>query len=439
MQRVYRAVIALALQACYAPKVVGGEPCDPTNAGSCPSGLTCVGTGNSGTCMADGVRVDAATGGGSGSGDGGPCLGAHLLGNLCLQKAPTGPVMLAGSRINSASTEPGNCTEIVPQGAGPSLCVVAGTTIEIPAGATLRAFAVSQGAAATGTNPLVLFATGSITVTGAIDVASHVKETIAGGIPALGAGARTAIGCAASGLDGTSGRAASGGSFGGGGGAGGSFGTLGGAGGFGGNASNVAHGNPVASAAPTALIGGCPGGNGGGGDGGDAPGPGGNGGGAVYLIAGESITISGKINASGAGGSEGGAGNNSSGAGGGGGAGGMIGLESARITVATAGALFANGGGGGAGNGGVPENSGTPGGDAAAPGTGAAAGTGTGGGGGGGIGSVGAGVGMPGKNGSGGNHEAAGGGGGGGAGAIRIFSGQPASIQGSVSPPAPAS
>lgn len=431
----------IALSACYSPNFVGGSPCDLTTR-ACPTGQTCVasGGGNGGVCMSDHGMTD----GGSSTmpSDGGTCLGGHLLGSLCLSAAPAGPVTLTAvaGPINSGTVASGGCTEMVPQTGGPALCVIAGTTIDVPAAVTVRAFAVSQGAAGTGTNPLVLVATDSITVEGTIDVASHVNDTLAGGIPALGAGARTAVGCAASGLDGVMGKPVGGNSmdsYGGGGGAGGSFGSLGGAGGSGGNNNNIGHGNPVLGTVPNLLVGGCPGGSGGQGDGGMGAGAGGNGGGAVYLLAGKSITITGKINASGAGGGAGGPGTFSSGGGGGGGSGGSIGFEAPSVAIMTGAAIYANGGGGASGSGQNQGDSGAPGADPAASTTAAGGGAGQDGGGAGGAGSVAAGVGAAGTKGGGNNtaQECAGGGGGGGAGVIRIFSTQPATLQGAVSPP----
>ncbi|HMG23761.1 MAG TPA: hypothetical protein VK607_20650 [Kofleriaceae bacterium] len=408
---------------------------------TCPSGQSCVAMAGSGVCTLEHGRTNDA-GADADPGGGEFCIGGHLLGKLCLQSAPTDPVSLSGAMsINSAATTGGGCTEIHPQPGGPSLCIIAGTTIDIPAGVTVRAFAVNQGGTtSTSTNPVVLIATRAITIAGTLDVASHVHETFPGDIPVLGAGARTAVGCAATGLDGQPGKpSGSMDSFGGGGGAGGSFGTTGGAGGGGGNNNNVGHGNPVAGTVPNLLVGGCPGGSGGTGDGGMGAGGGGSGGGAVYLLAGDSITISGKINASGAGGGEGSAGMFSSGGGGGGGAGGMIGLEAPSITLSATGLLYANGGGGASGSGGKETDTGTAGGDPAGPGTAAGGGAGNDGGGAGGIGSLAAGSGAVGKNGGGSLREAAGGGGGGGGGAIRVYGVPAASIggaAGAVSPPA---
>jgi hypothetical protein len=436
----------IALSACYSPNAVGGSPCDLTTR-LCPTGQTCVasGGGSAGTCTLDhGGLPDA----GGGMPDAGPCLsgamlGSHLVGSVCLSTAPAGPVTLTavGGPINSGTVASGGCTELIPRTGGPALCVIAGTTIDIPAAVTVRAFAVNPGAAGIATNPLVLIATDSITIEGTIDVASHFNDTLAGGIQALGAGARTAVGCAVTGLDGAMGKPVTGSpgrAYGGGGGAGGSLGTLGGAGGNGGNNSNTAPGAPVAGTGINQLVGGCPGGTGGmGGGAGGGAGPGGNGGGAVYLLAGTSITIAGKINASGSGGSAGGPGDLSSGGGGGGGSGGMIGFEAPKVTIATGAAVFANGGGGAAGCGQDPPDTGSSGTDPTGPTPAAGAGTGKNGGGGGGAGSVAAGTGVAGTKGGGNSTgpESAGGGGGGGAGVVRVFSTQPATIQGAVSPP----
>jgi hypothetical protein len=429
----------IVLSACYSPNLAGGAPCDLTTR-LCPTGQTCVASGGGGVCMPDrGGTPD----GGTSTSDGGTCLGGHLLGSVCVSTVPAGPVTLTavGGPVNSGTVAAGSCTEIVTQTGGPALCVIAGTSIDIPAAVMVRGFAVSANAAATGTNPLVLFATDSITVEGTIDVASHLNDTLAGGIPALGAGARTAVGCAATGLDGATGQPVPGNanhSYGGGGAAGGSFGSLGGAGGSGGNGSNIAHGNPAPGTGMNQLVGGCPGGTGGTGDGGMGAGAGGNGGGAVYLLAGKSITITGKINASGAGGGAGGPGMFSSGGGGGGGSGGLIGFEAPKVAIMTGAAVYANGGGGASGSGQDMTDSGTPGTDPAGPATAAGGGAGKDGGGAGGAGSVSSGTGAAGTKGGGNNitQECAGGGGGGGGGVIRIFSTQPATIQGAVSPPA---
>jgi hypothetical protein len=373
--------------------------------------------------MAAGGNVDGGGDTMAPPSDGSVCVGKGLLGSLCLTRTPTSSVTLAGSTINTASTAAGNCTELHPQTGGPSLCIVAGTTVNIASGTTVRGI---------GPNPLVLFATQSIIIAGSLDVSTHSNETI-GGTPALGAGARSAVDCAAIGTDGQPGKLLNNNDLGGGGAGGGSFGTAGGAGGTGGNG-NIGHGNPVAGGAAGVVVGGCPGGHGGDGSGGGGGGLGGNGGGAVYLLAGESILISGTINASGSGGGAGIDGIFSSGGGGGGGAGGLIGLDAPRVL--NNGTLFANGGGGGGGGGSQSINHGVAGGDPIVVQTAAKGGTGGGGGGGdGGDGSTGPVTGVVGKN-SQNNSKCAGGGGGGGAGVIRVFGVSASTIGGTVSPPA---
>jgi hypothetical protein len=406
----------LALSACYAPAVVGGAPCDPSR-DSCPTGQTCQAVGSGNFCMGPG---------GNGGVDAAPtsvddCFGNKLLGRVCLEHVPSKPVTFATQTINTASVGVGSCDEIRAQPGGPSLCLVTATTITVSAGTTLRA---------TGPNPLVLIATQSITINGGIDVASHAGD------PAVGAGARTAMGavpgCSVTSLDGVAGVKNNNNFNGGGGAAGGGFGGAGGAGGTGGKG-NTARGNPAAlGAAPTVLVGGCPGGRGGDGIGGGGA-LGGGGGGAVYLLAGDSITVPGKINASGAGGAGGTSGADSSGGGGGGGSGGMIGLEATHITVT--GSLVSNGGGGGGGAGGDLGLVGQAGSDPASVAAAAGGPGGDQGGGSGGLGGSGAqagSVGSPGSN----FNECAGGGGGGGAGVIRVFGVSPSSLTGMVSPPA---
>lgn len=428
---------AITLAACYSPSLSGGAPCQVTS-NRCPIGETCVasGGGGDGVCTSDrGRPVDA--GGDMPPGDAGPCAGmaitSKFLGSVCLAAAPTSPLSLSGATVNTANIPTGSCTQLVPQSGGPALCVLAGTMIEIAAGATVRAVGVNPvGSTAAWTNPLVLIATQTITIAGTFDASSHFSETV-GGQPALGAGARTIAGCFATGVDGPAGS----GNNGGGGGAGGSFGTVGGVGGNGGNNNNTGHGSPAATMAPTLLAGGCPGGHGGDGAGGMVSGgAGGNPGGAVYLLAGQSIVVSGKLNASGAGGVGGIEGNNSSGGGGGGGAGGLVVLEAPQVSVT--GTVFANGGGGGAGAGNVGDgnDNGKPGVDPAAATPAAPGGGGTSGGGNGGAGAAGTAAAAAGNKGGGNAPQSAGGGGGGGAGVIRVLGPSPTSIGGTVSPPA---
>lgn len=407
----------LLTTACYAPKVLGGEPCDLADPNSCPMGQRC-------EMRSDGAFCTGGTSPDGGANDDAPpgsfCIGANLIGKQCTPSAPTATFAVTGTMlVNTSSTNVGNCTEIRGQTGGPSLCVIIAGAITIPVGTTLRA---------TGPNPLVLFAS-TITVAGTLDVASHVSPTDDTRDADLGAGARGRADCPVT-VDGGASDGKNNGVNAGGGAAGGSFGTAGGEGGPG--RGNIAGGKPVAGTAQTVLIGGCPGGLGGKGTDGGGEGRAGGGGGAVYLLAKDSITVTGVINASGSGGNGGRDGLGSSGGGGGGGSGGMIGLEAAKI-MAT-GSLFANGGAGGGGGGDSQVRHGGPGAD---PSSALAAATGgTGGQGGGGAGANGATLALTGLTGkgAGNNDNCGGGGGGGGVGVIHIY-GDPAPTLGTISPP----
>jgi hypothetical protein len=209
----------------------------------------------------------------------------------------------------------------------PASCFVVGTNISV------------TGVVVTGSRPLVLFASGNITVSGGIDAASHRDGTTGPG--------------AASQLCSAFPRGPKNDTSGAGGGAGGTFRTKGGNGGNGNGVADSGGLSPNALPAPTELRAGCTGQKGGRGNspGGNNGGEGGPGGGALYLVAGGTITINNNIvlNVSGAGATaltspDGGffAG------GGGGGSGGMIKLHAATLSVSGA-RLMANGGGGSGG------------------------------------------------------------------------------------------
>jgi hypothetical protein len=316
------------------------------------------------------------------------CFGGPFL-HICLAATPTQPLTIS-SATTIDTANPSMCAATVSGGTG--YCVLAGTTISI--GAKLRA---------TGTKPLVLVASDSITIllNGSIDAGSHRGAT-----PEVGAGSDPTTCVASTTLPGTAG-----GTYGGG--AGGSFTGLGGDGGAGGKGGTG--GAPAAGVSVVnALRGGCAGQDGGGAVAATAA-KGGHGGGAVYLIAGTAITVAGTINAAGEGGSGGAAAGNAGG--GAGGAGGMIGFDAPAITGT--GLILANGGGGGEGSSSV--NAGNPGGE---PTTTAAALGGSNGstvGGDGGNGSAGgaAGSGVNGTDGNNMNGGGGGGGGGGGAGHVK--------------------
>jgi hypothetical protein len=300
-----------------------------------------------------------------------------VLVTACLTTAPTQPLTLTGTIATDVGAA--MCaTNTTPDTS--NVCIVAGTSITVAAGQTVSAH---------GARPLVLLASGTITVSGTIDVAGHLK-----GVPQTS-------GPAVAACKGSTASPASGG------GAGGSFGSKGGNGG----ADSAGHpgGTSGSAVVPTALIGGCTGlaGNDTGGTG--SPGKGGGAGGALGLFAKAAIVVDGAVNASGGGG--GGATHDDHG-GGGGGTGGMIVLDAPSVTGA--GKLFANGGSGGEGAGG---NSGADGTDPSDPSIAAAGGGGasTGGDGGNGAAKTAAAVGTAGNSGAGG------GGGGGGLGVIRLF------------------
>ena len=234
------------------------------------------------------------------------CFGNGIV-HVCLEAALTVPLMISKRRLLDTDSSP----MCVPVLNGKNYCVIAGTTIAVDA--RLRA---------TGSRPLVLIASDSISVTALIDVGSSGASD-----PEIGAGAEP-VSC-----PGTNARPGVAG-----GGAGGSFVAEGGAGG----ASSGAGGLPgAATTVISELRGGCPGQSGQGSGGGR----GGHGGGAVYLIAGQRIIVIGEINASGESGN-GGMGPMSGG--GGAGAGGMIGLDAPTITGDAL--ILANGGGGGEGS-----------------------------------------------------------------------------------------
>ena len=249
------------------------------------------------------------------------CTGTGTY-QVCVQK-PAATVALTGAFDTDTSNK---CTNPFSGWAGgqPMSCFVVGTTITVTGTLTV-----------TGSRPLVLVASNSITVNGTLDASSHIAGATSGPGSPFGT-------CAGSN--------GSNNSNGGGGGAGGSFMTAGGDGSDGTGGARGTAGPAVA--APTVLRAGCDGHIGGTGTGGGTsknPGPAGNGGGVVYLVAVNSITLaSGSvIDASGAGGSAPGA-NNSAG-GSGGGSGGMIKLDAPTIT-ATGAIVMANGGGGGTGS-----------------------------------------------------------------------------------------
>jgi hypothetical protein len=303
---------------------------------------------------------------------------------FCLSQPVTDPLTMTTVFLNTQAAS--SCP--FSQGGGASVCIIAGTTIDIPNGAAITSH---------GNRPILFYATTSITIEGLVDVASHIGGSAGPNSNAAGCNAGAApLGDA--------------------GGAGGSFGGKGGNGGDGnGNAGGVAG----AGIAATTLRGGCAGETGGTG------GFGGVGGGAVLFYA-PSITLSsGVINASG---SSGFGAPISGHGGGGGGSGGMIAFyASTMISVDVQSKVYANGGHGGGGSGGA--GAGMNGTDPANPASGGGNGQGGANGGDGGSGYPVVQNGLPGIGMDGG------GGGGGAPGAIRMVS-PSKMLSGSISPPA---
>jgi len=376
-----------------------GDQCDAQGQGTCQPNGSCSYPDSS--CMSgerygdnSGTNSNVCVGeepvGPDGGGDGPTqkvCYGSTSgLVRPCFPSAPSGDITLQAAIDTTNDPMCSKTVTDVPAG----LCVITGANITVASGTIV---------AATGTKPLVLVATGMITVSGALNASSYHATTAPYATTQTGAGADPMNGCLAAGAPGVSG-----------GGAGGTFTELGGAGGGGnGGSAGGTAGGPQAT---VALRGGCRGQNALGAGGGR----GGRGGGAVYFIA-STINIDGTINASGEGGGLGVSGGNAGG--GGGGSGGLIGFDAATIT--NNGLVFANGGGGGEGSGGG--QSGLPGLDATGVGvaTGGAGGSPGGNGGNGGAG------GTAGGTKTGGNGATAGadggGGGGGGTGVIKVYGG----------------
>jgi hypothetical protein len=292
-----------------------------------------------------------------------------------------------------------------PNGGGQA-CVIGLSSLTVHKSVTLSA---------TGSHPLVLLVSGSVTVNGVIDVGAKGKLPGPGGAdggvyPSSqagdGPGGGKVCNCSLALGDDC-----------GGGGAG--FGAPGGAGGkelSGSCTSSSAGGAAYGAAALVPLPGGSGGAAGGQDNPGDGVGQGGAGGGALQISAQEGISVSGAITAGGGGGLAGvlNTSTTSPAGGGGGGSGGAILLEGATIFGA---GLVAVNGGGGAGGGSTSGGAGQPGEDGGpqlGASQGGTAGTDCGAGGDGGWGTTGP------KAGGAGQHQEGGGGGGGAAGRIRL-------------------
>lgn len=357
-----------------------------------------------------------AVGGDDGTSGAGAMIDAEAPGcvpgflGLCAQAPPTESLDITTAQTLDTDSDP-RCRTYL-QAGDPAICLVYVSSVSIATTGTLTV---------TGSRPLAIASTSTVSIEGAIDVGSHG--------PQVGPSADQGTCAFASVPDMDIG--------GGGGGAGGTFTLDGGDGGIGDSDNSLGGDNTGlpgthGAAIPIATLhGGCRGQAGGAeGVGGGTGGLGGHAGGALYLYARQRITIPGTVRATGARG-EGGA---TQAGGGGGGSGGFLVIESPSITIT--GQLSANGGGGGQGGAriGTTDVPGLPGTDGVLGTTPAAGGFGANNndgrfsrGGGGGAGTVAATAGT--------SSILGGGGGGGGAGVIKLLGATRALGGSTISPP----
>jgi hypothetical protein len=274
---------------------------------------------------------DSGTGGANGDGANGdgssscPTGFASLLDTCAL--AFDGDLMLSGTAIVYDTTTHMLTVDGATRAIAYKTITISGDEVDVLAARNVQLAATSM-LTATGTRPLAIVASGSVTV--ATDALIQVGRG--------GAGAQSSCPNGA-----TMGGASS--ANGGGGGGGGGYGADGGNGGNGDNNNGAggAKGQAVSSI-PAGLRGGCPGAAGGRG----AGGAGGVGAGALYLVAATRIQLDGVIDAGGDGGGGGLFAGGGNAGGGGGGSGGMVILEAPHITGT--GVVAANGGAGGGGS-----------------------------------------------------------------------------------------
>jgi hypothetical protein len=242
--------------------------------------------------------------------------------DLCATQNPNGPIAFT-TDVQIVTDR--DCSVVLYEPQAGSICVIYATEIDVAGSATVTG---------TGSRPLVLAATGAITIAGTLDVSSYYQtRTGAGSDPST---------CAVEREPGVDAMGA------GGGGAGGSFGGTGGNGGTGATGTATGGAPGAAVSVPAYPRGGC--------RGGDAMsqisgGPG-SGGGVLWIVAGEQIALAatGRILAAGAGGGPGvnfGGGEGGGSGGSGGGSGGFLRIAAPTVTIS--GVVIANGGGGGEG------------------------------------------------------------------------------------------
>lgn len=272
----------------------------------------CLATGCDGIFDLEPVKLGSDGGGSSDAGtdgSGSTCYGGNdgAFLQVCLEADIATDPWVEVAEIDTSA--PADMCDVQVQADGRDLCVIVAPTINITQAITTR-----------GGKPLVLLATGEMSISGSLIASSTFGRRGPGANPLTCVRGNAGVSTSA-------------------GGAGGTFATPGGNGGaadngFGGVAQAVS-GSPL-----TELAGGCPGGN-------TATTNGGDGGGVIYLIAGSTITLSGALlDASGERGRRG----TTELGGGGGGSGGLIVLDAPMIAIAQS-IVVANGGGGGGGGG----------------------------------------------------------------------------------------
>ncbi len=234
--------------------------------------------------------------------------------------------------LTSMSTDACDGGTRVSQGGGElDLCVISASTVSVPAGT----------ATITGSLPLVIIASGAVTIDGTIDVSAYGTTAGPGG----------SAGGTASSEDGGGRSPGSGGSHPGtypdGGGGGGALCGAGGNGGTGGSGAGGGGGAAVTSWNLSPLQGG----SGGGYANGRTDSNGGAGGGALQIFSSVSVTLNGVILAGGGGGTRGHTegGVRDYGAGAGGGSGGAVLIEAPTVTFGAGSRINTTGGGGGGG------------------------------------------------------------------------------------------
>lgn len=294
--------------------------------GGCPPGPVCVGGVVIG-CAADALVATSCAFGCAPDGSG-RCaeMDASNVDDALFDAGAPDLMLLTGMTVNTSTCA--DPLRTASQSDGSMVCVLVAHDVTLPATEALNP---------TGSRPLVILASGTVTIDGILDLGARTHGPGSGGasggaisLDGMGSG-----GGRAGTVSSSTGSAASGGG-------GGSFCGVGGAGGRGAMIAGGAGGPVVATTDLIPLRGGSGGGVGGAITG--VPTPGGSGGGALQISARVAIHVGGVIYAGGGGGD-----GATAGGGGGGGSGGAILLEAPVLDVT--GVLWTAGGGGGGASG----------------------------------------------------------------------------------------